>query len=157
MAEEQKMSLSEFHKKMATETHNAIWPMLDKVNPTSQELEDAVHMAHASRFHWSKVGQPINLARADYIISRVCSAMGRPEPAIYHAMRCLEITQQTDIGDWDLAFAYESLTHAYATAGDRQQYENYLRMTKDAIAAIRDDEDKRTVQAELDKLTFKAS
>jgi tetratricopeptide (TPR) repeat protein len=157
MTEEQRMSISEFHKKIAVETNNEIWPILDKANPTRQELEDAMHMAHASRYHWSKVGERINLARGDYMISRVYSAMGRPEPAIYHARRCLEITQETGIGDWDLGFAYEALTRAYAIAGDREQYEKYLRMAKEAIASVKSEEDRKTVQGELDKVVYKTS
>jgi hypothetical protein len=91
------------------------------------------------------------------MISRVYSAMGRAEPAIYHAKRCLEITQETGIGDWDLGFAYEALTRAYAIAGDRGQYKKYLRMAKEAIASTKKEEDRGTVQSELDKVVYKTA
>jgi hypothetical protein len=155
LPQDEKLTIEEFHKKMAVETNNAIWSALDKSAPTADELAEALDMAHASRYHWSKIGKPINLARADYMISRVWSAMKKPEPAVLHAQRCLAITQREGIKDWDLAFAYEALTRAYAVAGDRKQYEKHLKLTTHAIAEIKEDEDRRAVQNELDKISFK--
>jgi hypothetical protein len=42
----------------------------------------------------------------------------RPEPALHHARRVLEICATNGIGDWDRAFAYEALARASALAGD---------------------------------------
>ena len=41
-----------------------------------------LHAAHASRFHWGEVGEPVNFARGEWQISRVYAVLGRPEPAI---------------------------------------------------------------------------
>jgi len=154
MTDDDKLSIEEFHKKIAVETNNSIWPVLDKEDPSKQELEDALDMAHASRYHWKKIGEPINLARADYMISRVASAMGRAESALHHAKRCLEITKDTGIGDWDLAFAYEAMTRAYAVAKDRKKFNEYMERTRKAISEIESKQDKKIVQGELDKISF---
>jgi hypothetical protein len=37
--------------------------------------------------------------------ARVYSVLGRRESALYHAKLCLEICQENDIGDFDIAFA----------------------------------------------------
>jgi len=144
----------EFHKKIATETNNAIWPTLDKEDPEQEELDDALQMAFTSRYHWGIIGEPINLARADYMISRVYSSMKMPELALHHADRCLEITKQTGRGDWDLAFAYEAITRAYAVAGNEEKYEEYNKKTKEAIEDIADEKDKSIVEGELNKIIF---
>lgn len=153
MSEEEKMTLDEFHKKMAVQTNNAIWPILDKENPSVDELEEALHMAHTSMFHWSKIGKPINKARAEYMISRVCSAMGRGKPALFHAKKCLEITDETGVGDWDLAFAYEAIARAYATDSDSKNCKKYKKIAQKAIDNVKGEEDKKICQGELDKVS----
>ena len=155
MSKSKKDGLDEFHKKIAVETNNGIWPVLDKNTPSQSELEDALDMAHTSRYHWGKIGKPINLARADYMISRVYSAMGWGASALFYAKRCLKITQKTGIGDWDLGFAYEALTRAYAVLKDQDQYQNHHDLTIKAIAEIKDPEDKQIVQGEFDKIQYK--
>ncbi len=154
MTNEEKMAATEFHKKIAIETNNAIWPILDKKDIEREELDNALQMAYTSKYHWGVIGEPINLARADYMVSRVYSAMKRPELALHHAERCLEITKETGIGDWDLAFAYEAITRAYAIAGNEEKYEKYNKLTKDAIKDIADEKDKAIVEGELNKIIF---
>jgi hypothetical protein len=151
---EEKMTLDEFHKKLAIETNNGIWPILDKENPSEKELEEALHMAHTSLYHWSKIGKPINIARAQYMIARVTSAMGMAEPSLYHAKRCLEITEENGIGDFDLAFAYEAMTRAYAAGKDKKQFDKYMKMAKKAIEDIKGDQDRAICVGELDKVKY---
>jgi hypothetical protein len=38
--------------------------------------------------------QPENLARSDWLIARVYSVVGRAEPALAHAGRCLELCER---------------------------------------------------------------
>ncbi|TFG30681.1 hypothetical protein EU527_14125 [Candidatus Thorarchaeota archaeon] len=149
---EEKMALEEFHKKIAISTNNGIWPALDKEHPSKEELEDALHMAHTSYYHWSKIGQPINRARAEYMISRVYCALEWAEPAIYHAKRCLEITEETSIGDFDLAFAFEVMARAYSIAKNRSECKKYYDLSKKAIETIKGEEDRKICQSELDRV-----
>ncbi|MBN2230311.1 MAG: hypothetical protein JW779_12050 [Candidatus Thorarchaeota archaeon] len=151
---DERMTLNEFHAKIAKETNNAIWPTLDKENPSSQELEEALHMAHTSTYHWSKVGQPINIARGEYMISRVNSAMKRGHSALAHAERSLSIAQSTEHKDWDIAFAYEAITRAYAALQDKKKYEEYKKLAQKTIDTLADEEDKNICQGELDKAGF---
>ncbi|MDH4214830.1 MAG: hypothetical protein OEV85_13010 [Candidatus Thorarchaeota archaeon] len=148
----EKMTLDEFHKKMAITTNNGIWPTLDKEKPSKEELEEALHMAHTSLYHWSKIGQPINIARAEYMVSRVYSAFSWAEPALHHARRCLKITEETGIGDFDLAFAYEAMTRAYLAAGVKKECKKYQLLTQKAINAMKGEEDRKICQTELDKI-----
>jgi hypothetical protein len=149
---EEKMTIEEFHKRIAVLTNNSIWPILDKAEPTKDEIEEALHMAHTSLYHWSKVGQPINIARAEYMISRVYSAFSWAEPALYHAQRCLRITEETGVGDFDLAFAYEAMTRAYTVAGKKAECKKYRALTQKATNVVKNEEDRKICQAELDKI-----
>lgn len=150
----EKMTLEEFHSKIAKETNNGIWPTLDKENPPMAELEEALHMAHTSTWHWSKIGKPVNIARGEYMISRVNSAMGRGQSALAHAERCLEIVKSNEAEDWDLAFAYEALTRAYVTLGDKSNAKKFKTLAQRATDEIKGEEDKKICQGELDKVKF---
>ena len=46
-----------------------------------------IHAAHASRYHWSQVGEPVNVAHGEWQCSHVYAALGRAEPALHHARR----------------------------------------------------------------------
>jgi hypothetical protein len=149
---DEKLTADEFHKKIAILTNNSIWPTLDKEKPSEEELEDALHMAHTSLYHWSKVGQPINKARAEYMVARVYCAFKWAEPALYHAEQCLKITEKTGIGDFDLAFAYEVLAKSNAVAGRSTECKKYRELAQKATDAIKGEEDRKICQLEVDKI-----
>lgn len=151
---DERMTEDEFHKKMAIETNNGIWPVLDKESPSMDELEEVLHMAHTSLYHWSKIGKPINIARAQYMIARVTSAMGMAEPSLYHAKRCLEITKETGIGDFDLAFAYEVMSRAYALMKDRESFDKYMQKAKKAIDDVKGNQDRAICVGELSEVKY---
>ena len=110
-----------------------------------------VHMAHASRYHWeeSRLGGPANDARGEWQVSRVYSVLGRAEPALYHARRCLEICEANGIGDFDLAFAYEALARASAVAGDGEAARGYVDQARAAREGIAEDDDRELFDADL--------
>jgi hypothetical protein len=103
-----------------------------------------LHAAHASRFHWGEAPEcrPENLARGEWQVSRVYAVLGRPEPAIWHARRCLEHCEQAGLADWDLAYAYEALARAHALAGDAEagDWKAKARAAGDAIVDPEDRE-----------------
>ena len=74
--------------------------------------------AHASRYHWSKATTDArNQARGEWQLARVYAVLGRGEPAIYHAGRCLDWCERGEVEDWDVAFANEALSPAHGVAG----------------------------------------
>jgi hypothetical protein len=119
---------------------NAVWRLVE-----SREDDDRMlHAAHASRYHWGEAPEckPENLARGEWQVSRVYVVLGRAEPAIWHAQRCLEHCEQAGIGDWDLAYAYEALARAHAIAGHAEaaEWKSKARAAGDAIVDREDRE-----------------
>lgn len=139
----------EEHKKLAVRLFNLTWSLLDKKDRAREEDDKMIHAAHASRFHWGEIGTPLEFERGEWQISRVYSVLGRSEPALYHAKRCLEICKDNNIGDFDIAFAYESVARANATAGSKIECENYLKLAKEAGEQIKKKEDKEYLFSEL--------
>lgn len=153
----EKMSLKEFHTKIAKQTNNGIWSTLDKKRPRKDELEEALHMAYTSRYHWSKVGTIVNAVRAEYMITRVYSHMGRAEPALFHAERMLKLARKAkkedkNWADWDMPFVYEALAKAHAVAGDKEECVQFRDKAQKLISKLKDPQDQQICQGELDKV-----
>jgi hypothetical protein len=148
LTEEKKYSEEE-HKKFAVGLFNFTWSLLDKKNRTEEEDDKMIHAAHASRYHWGEIGKPVHFERGEWQISRVYSVLKRSEPALYHAKRCLEICKEIKIGDFDIAFAYESMARAHATAGDNSECQKFLQLAKEAGEKIKKKEDREYFSSEL--------
>ena len=137
------------HKELAIGLFNRVWSLLDRTDRTVDDDDTMVHAAHASRYHWGEVGTPLEFERGEWQISRVYSVLKRPQPALHHARRCLEICQANGIGDFDLAFAYEALARAYAVAGEATTSQEFVSLAEKAAEAIEDEGNREYTRSEL--------
>ncbi|MBE4906863.1 hypothetical protein IMZ08_02170 [Bacillus luteolus] len=151
-ATETKLTIEEFHRKLAVSCFNKVWDLLEKKERTQSEIDSMIHMAHTSRYHWEMIGQPVNLSRGEWQISRVYSVLGRFEPSLYHAKRNLEICLRNNIGDFDLAFAYEALARAYKVGGNEVEVEKYKQLAIEASKNIEKDGDRKVVLSDLETI-----
>jgi hypothetical protein len=138
-------------RRLAVDLFNHVWTLLRRDARTVEQDDEMIHAAHASRHHWAEAGTAVNLARGEWQCSRVYATLGRAEPALHHARRCLEICEANagDLEAFDLPFAYEALARAHAVAGDRDEAERWAARGREAAAAIRDAEDRELVLADL--------
>jgi len=139
-------------RRQAIDLFNGVWQLLEKEDRTREDDDTMVHMAHASRYHWGQVGTAANLARGEWQVSRVYSVLERPEPALYHAQRVLDICRANGIGDWDLAFAYEALARASAVAGDKEQARVWTEQALAAAEDVAEAEDRELVLTDLESI-----
>jgi len=140
-------------RRLAVDLYNHVWTLLEMVDRTSDQDDEMIHTAHASRYHWGEVGSIEHRARGEWQCSRVYSVLGRPEPATYHARRCLELCQANELGDWDLAAAWESVARASLVGGDHAALDHALAEGRAALQAIVDDEDRQHIETDLDEIT----
>ena len=119
---------------------NEVWRLIE----TREDDDRMLHAAHASRYHWGEAPEckPENLARGEWQVSRMYTVLGRGEPAIWHARRCLDHCERAGIGDWDLAYAYEALARAHAAAGDAAEAAAWKAKAREAGDAIADRENR---------------
>ena len=108
----------EQRRQLAVDLFNRVWTLIELPERTAEQDDEMIHAAHASRYHWGEVGTKANLARGEWQVSRVYTVLGRSEPALYHAHRCLAYVEEGDgVEDW-IPFAFEALSRAQAVAGD---------------------------------------
>jgi len=81
----------------------------------------------------------------------VYAVLGRGEPAVYHARRCLEINEANPSGreDWDLGSAYEALARAHAVAGHRAASDEWRARGTAELERIADAEDRQVLEQDL--------
>ncbi len=149
MARAGRMTEREWHRKQAAALFNRTWALLEKKHRTQDEDDLMIHMVHASRYHWGIVGKPVNFAIGEWQISHVYAVLKRPEPARYHAKRCLAICRENRIGDFPLAFAYEALARAAAVGGQRRERDRFLRQAHVAGRRIREEDDRKLFFSDL--------
>jgi tetratricopeptide (TPR) repeat protein len=139
----------ECHKKFAIESNNEVWGLLTKESRTAQEDENMIHAAHASHYHWSKIGKPINIQRGHWLISHVYAVLNKPDQALDHAKKCLSLTEEHVFVDFDMAYAYEAMARANAAAGNESEAAKYLKMARDAAEKIKAEEDRQLFNSDL--------
>lgn len=143
------------HRALGVALFNDTWRMLEKER-TPEEDDELLHQAHASTYHWLKAPEcePKNRVRSEWLCSRVYSVLGRPEPALHHADRCLAIAQANpeNMEEFDLPFAYEALARAHGLAGNTANAKRYGQQARDAADRIADAEDKELVLRDLRSL-----
>ncbi|MEX0625214.1 MAG: hypothetical protein WD402_01575 [Chloroflexota bacterium] len=140
------------HRAEGAALFNLVWEMLDAPVRTPAQDDQMVHAAHASRWHWSQAGDlggDQQRAVGEWQCSRVYSVLGRGEPALHHARACLVICEESGLGDWVLAAAYEALARASAAAGDADEARAWLARARTASAAIVDPEDREQIDSDL--------
>ena len=138
-------------RQLAKDLFNHTWTLLEKADRTPAEDDEMIHSAHASRYHWGEagVGEPVNLARGEWQCSRVYAVLGRAEPALWHARRCVALNEAGGYADWDIASAYEAMARAYLTAGDLAEMAAWKAKATAALDGIADPDDRDLIEGDL--------
>jgi DNA-binding transcriptional MerR regulator len=68
-------------RQLASDLFNVVWSLLETPDRTQQQDDRMLNAAHASRFHWGEVGEPMHFARGEWQLSRVYAVLGRPDHA----------------------------------------------------------------------------
>ena len=133
------------HRQIGVDLFNEVWRLME----TREDDDRMLHAAHASRYHWGEAPEckPENLARGEWLVSRVYTVLGRVEPALWHARRCLDICEANSLADWDLAYAFEAVARAYKTGGMQSETAAYKKLASEVPVA--EDDDREHLEQDL--------
>jgi DNA-binding transcriptional MerR regulator len=137
---------------LASRLFNDVWTLLGREERSPAESDRMLHMAHASRFHWDGVGGDQQRAIGEWQVSRVYSTLGRGEPAVFHARRCVDLAGSPGVDAWVASSAQEGLARALAVAGDPEAARSARDAALALLAAVEDPEDREIVMADIDSL-----
>lgn len=131
----------EIHKQLAVDLFNQTWDLIEKDQRTEEETRTLVNSAHASLYHWRRVGTPLQVQRGEWLIARVYVLQGARGAAKDHAGECLRLTREHGIEDFDRAFAHEAVARAAACNQDELAFQKHLALAEEAGQSIADPED----------------
>jgi hypothetical protein len=141
----------ELHRALGAGLYNRCWDLMEVEDRTQDQDDELIATAHASAWHWRQVGHTANQSRAHWMCSRVYAVLGRSEPAIYHARRCVEIVEGGGDGieDWDAPGAYEAMARALAVGGDLDGAAEWKTRAAAGAAAIAEAHDRTAIEGDL--------
>ena len=142
----------EEERRLAATIFNHVWELLDEPERSTSQDDEMLHAAHASRYLWGEVGGPVHWARGEWQCARVYAVLGRFEPALHHARRCLELVTQHDLGPFDLGAAHEAIARAYRVIGDAEMTARHVALARAEAAGITDAEDRQILDSDLASL-----
>jgi hypothetical protein len=137
------------HRALGVELYNKTWQLLE----AESDADELVDTAHASAFHWRYAtgATAANRARSHWLCSHVYSVVGRPEPALHHAERCLSVvsSEPGEMEEFDLPVAYEALARANAVAGNGDEARRFIDLGRAETAKIADAEDREQLESQF--------
>jgi hypothetical protein len=89
----------------------------------------------------------VNEVRALYMISKVHLLAGNAELALDYAERCMAMTRELGIDDFDLAYAHEAVARGLRAVGRTEEAMMAWRAAKETPVA--DPEDRAIVEGDL--------
>lgn len=139
-------------RQLGVDLYNSTWALIEKPDRSAADTDEMIHRAHTSRWHWARVGEAVNLARGEWLCSRVYATIGRGEPALWHARRCVEINEALPSEareTWDLPTAYEAMARASFAAGDPASGALWKAKATAALEDIADADDREQIAQDL--------
>lgn len=139
-----------WHRAQAIECNNAVWEMFD-AERTPDHDEEMLRRAYAAAYHWQRAAgrEPINEARALYMLAKSHLVAGLGERALHYAEACLAATTAAGDGaaDFDHAYAHEVRARGLKAVGRHAEAE--IEWDFAVNTTVADPEDKEIVDADL--------
>jgi hypothetical protein len=148
--------IEKWHRWFAVECNNSGWSLASKPDRNAAENREMLLSAQAAAFHWSKIGQPVNGARADLLLAHVHALLGDGARAMTHAKSCLNFCEANPCEDWDIAFAHAGVSLAAAVLGDAELHARHHAAAEKFGAKIKREEDREMFYEEFARLPKQA-
>lgn len=139
---------------LATQLYNRCWEILELESRTSDDDVELITKALTSRFHWLKAGAREQWIISDWMVSRASGVVGAPELSLFFALRAHDAAQIGDVPDWLVASTAEGVAHAYAAAGNAEEFTKWNALAGRLVEVIADEEDRVLVTSQLTNISF---
>jgi hypothetical protein len=133
-----------WHRRFAAAANNRAWGLSVQTRDASEDQE-MLNAAHASAWHWTKVGTELNRMRATMLLAEVHALLGLGQSALAYAeeMRTYFIGVQSP--DWEVAFVHVVHAHAASAAGKTEKHRASYGLAVASLDALSSEEEHRNV------------
>lgn len=134
--------IATWQKRFAVVCNNRAWQLVEKAERTPSEVHEMLHAAHASAWHWARVGTALNEARANLLLGLAHALASEGPLALRYAMSAFNYFNEHEAPDWEQAFAHASLAAAAKAAGNPELHREHYAEAQRLGEAIADSEDR---------------
>jgi hypothetical protein len=133
-----------WHRRFAAAGNNRAWDLCEQTRNQAEDKE-MLDAAHASAWHWAKVGSELNRMRATLLLAEVHALLGFGHSAMAYAdeMRTYFLGLQSPASE--VAFVHVVHAHAASAAGETEKHRASYGLALAAIEAVSNEEEKRIV------------
>ncbi|HMH28932.1 MAG TPA: hypothetical protein VK580_10125 [Steroidobacteraceae bacterium] len=134
-----------WHRRFAAAGNNRAWDVSEQLTRNQAEDEEMLDAAHASAWHWAKVGSELNRMRATLLLAEVHALLGFGHSAMTYAeqMRTYFLGVQSPASE--VAFVHVVHAHAASAARETEKHRASYGQALAAIEAVSNEEEKRIV------------
>jgi hypothetical protein len=134
--------IAKWHKWFAVTCNNRAWELIERDRRTPAEDHEMLHAAHASAWHWARVGTELNEARAKMLLGMAHALFGDGPLALRYATASFNYFNEHAAPDWEQAFAHLVLAAAAHAAGNPTLHAEHYAEAERLGLAIEGDEDR---------------
>jgi hypothetical protein len=145
---------TEAHRHFAAACFNRAWDYLDLPGRDDVQIEEMLHAAHASFWHWLHVPErtPINISIGLWQLARVYAVAGRAEDARRWARRCLAVGETERLEPFYRAYAHEAMARAARLGGDAADAQRHLAAARELLPGIDELDDRERLARDLETI-----
>lgn len=147
------------HRHFSVACFNAIWDLMDKEQRLPDDVEQMIHLAHVSFWHWMQCSEvdATKISVGYWMLSRVYAVAKQSNQALIYAEKCLDISREKQLEPFYLAYAYEALARASSMRSEQEKTKTYLQKGMEACAQVSDPESQSMVKADLEHIDLPGS
>ena len=116
------------------------------------EDQEMLNVAHASAWHWGKVGTELNRMRAAMLLAEVHALLGLGTSALRYAEEIREYFLRVGAPDWETAFVHTIHAHAAFAAGEAAGHRTSYALAAAALGAVTNENERRNVASTFNQV-----
>lgn len=133
-----------WHRRFAAAANNRAWDLSVQTRNAAEDQE-MLSVAHASAWHWTKVGTELNRMRATMLLAEVHALLGLGQSALSYAEEMRTYFLGIQSPDWEVAFVHAVHAHAASAAGETEKHRASYELAAAALKAVSNDKERRIV------------
>ena len=133
-----------WHRRFAAAANNRAWDLSVQTRNAAEDQE-MLSVAHASAWHWKKVGTELNRMRATMLLAEVHALLGLGQSALSYAEEMRTYLLGIQSPDWEVAFVHAVHAHAASAAGETEKHRASYELAAAALKAVSNDKERRIV------------
>ncbi|HEY6619518.1 MAG TPA: hypothetical protein VIY68_08240 [Steroidobacteraceae bacterium] len=131
-------------RRFAAAANNRAWELSVQTRSAAEDQE-MLNAAHASAWHWARVGTELNRMRATMLLAEVHALLGLGQSALTYADEMRTYFLGIHAPDWEMAFVHVVYAHAASAAGETEKHRASYGAAVAALEAVSSEQERGIV------------